>query len=47
MTKAEIQQKKINEALPSESFSLGELEKFMRRLKDIGVRGISDSARNN
>ncbi len=37
----------INDALPSEFFSLDELEKFMGRLKDIGVRVLSDKDRNN
>jgi RNA polymerase primary sigma factor len=37
----------FNEALPSEFFSLDELEKFMMQLKDIGVRVVSEEADNN
>lgn len=37
----------INEALPPEFFSLDELERFMGRLNDIGVRVISEAVGNN
>jgi RNA polymerase primary sigma factor len=42
-----VTHEEINEALPSEFFSLDELEEFVGRLENSGVRVIADKAKNN